>query len=352
MVTIIYIISKGKGNGETMGKNILNMNEDDMQATAQQFQNCFNSTTSAKDSMNGKFTGMQTVGFDASIISKQLSSLANSMLNVKTTLSKHSSEMFDMDRQMAQKAEGIEIPQDFVVNDQTATNDFKQILLEKMDGKSVNEGNNTSVVDATIDSSVRKENLGNINNNNQTKEEQLASINGAKENFGNINNNNQTKEEHIADINSIGKIAIENIDNRNSLQNQEINDSSSIAFNTLGNINNSNDINRQDIADINNISKKAISNINSNKELSEQRLSDIANINRENLASINGSTNNASLNNINFDDISNIAKVNLNGETNREVPPANANDLNGIFNMMDDAKKAVINATSDIKDNV
>lgn len=50
--------------------------------------------------------------------------------------------MFEMDRQLSKVASNIEIPQDFVKNDTMKTNSFDQMLIEKMDGQSVNNISN------------------------------------------------------------------------------------------------------------------------------------------------------------------------------------------------------------------
>ena len=62
-------------------------------------------------------------------------------------------------------AENIEVPRDFVKGGSVTNSTFDQYNLNKNDGRSVNSGGSTTVVEDNSNSIITEENLGNIKKN-------------------------------------------------------------------------------------------------------------------------------------------------------------------------------------------
>lgn len=225
--------------------NVLVMREEEMDLAVNGLEKCSTNMENTGKSIPNKFRGMKNTGlFGTGIntINKQVNSITNSLFNVKTIVRKHSNEMFELDRKMAEKASEIEIPQDFVKNDSRQTNTFNDILMEKIDGRSVNEGGelrDTKEMDESI--IANKQELTDITSSGQTKEEKLddSTIIIGKENMQNINNDGGTVEQKLNDASNIAFQAINNINNAQNLSEQTLDNTTSINNRVvLNNINN------------------------------------------------------------------------------------------------------------------
>ena len=107
----------------------------------------------AKDSgstAGSSFEGMVSLGPGYGEISKQLGTFETSLGNVQGIISRQSGQMFDMDTALASVADAIDVPMDFVKNDANRFTQYHNELLEKVDGKSVNEGEDRAIND-TLD---------------------------------------------------------------------------------------------------------------------------------------------------------------------------------------------------------
>lgn len=114
---------------------------------------------STVDGMQGKFSVAIEAGFlgdSISTISKQTSSIGNSVNTIKNTINNNVNDMYNIDMKGAEKFEAIEIPTDFYANNDAETNEYNKVLLDKMDNKSVNEGELTDSVDVEGDETTVK----------------------------------------------------------------------------------------------------------------------------------------------------------------------------------------------------
>lgn len=242
------------------------MREEEMEIAVSGLDKCYLDTESTSKAIPNKFSNVAKTGlFDLGIstINRQINGITTSIFNVKNIVKKHSGEMFNMDRKMAEIAEDIEIPQDFVSNDSRSENTFNQIILDKIDGKSVNAEQNTTKVEENFNSAVTKENLQNISNSQTLKEESYndqTAIN--KQNLNNIDNNRTLEEQRLNDATNIAKEALNNINKAQDLNEVKINENSTIKSQVLNNINNLKDMTTQELDSNTNINKTVLENIN------------------------------------------------------------------------------------------
>lgn len=242
------------------------MREEEMEIAVSGLDKCYLDTESTSKAIPNKFSNVAKAGlFDLGIstINRQINGITTSIFNVKNIVKKHSGEMFNMDRKMAEIAEDIEIPQDFVSNDSRSENTFNQIILDKIDGKSVNAEQNTTKVEENFNSAVTKENLQNISNSQTLKEESYndqTAIN--KQNLNNIDNNRTLEEQRLNDATNIAKEALNNINKAQDLSEVKINENSTIKSQILNNINNLKDMTTQELDSNTNINKTVLENMN------------------------------------------------------------------------------------------
>ena len=268
-----------------MSKDFIVMREEEMVESVHTMDKCYNGMDSASRGVPKQFSSLNNSGvFSKGIntIGKQLNNITNSIFNVKNIVNKRTDEMFSMDRKMAQIAQKIEIPQDFVENNTMNTNTFNQVLLEKMDGRSVNEGHALTDIESIADNSIRATALGDITTSTVTKEEVLDSSTNTNDNVGDRTTN------------ILGKQNINNINNSQTLNTQNINENTSVSKQLLKDINNMNDLVNQKIDSSTSVSNVILKNINSNPQTMSQGTDQI----------------NFSNSAVNLNDISNLSGLN------------------------------------------
>ena len=118
--------------------------------------------------------------------------------------------IFNKEVSFAKDIDNVSIPKDFCAENAMEINYYNSVLLNKVDGKSVNEGHKTNKVDDIKDSNVEREELSNINDDETVKQEfdNVSSLEG-QANLQQINENKTEKE--IYDDSS--RIKYTNIDN-------------------------------------------------------------------------------------------------------------------------------------------
>jgi len=238
-----------------MKNNVIMMREEEMEVAVRDMEKCYNGMDTTSSEVPQKFSNLKSAGlFDMGIntISNQLNSLTTSIFNVKNVVNKRSNEMFNMDRKMAKIAEKIEIPQDFVKNNSMQANTFNQVLLEKLDGRTVNEGQELKPIDEVADSIVKNRVLGDITSNLTPKEEHIdttTSIN--KENMNNINKSQDLNQQNIDEKTKITKTLINNINNMQDLLRQELEKNTNINKQNLKSFSNNGTLNNQNLGEIN-----------------------------------------------------------------------------------------------------
>lgn len=237
----------------------------DGDATAKQIPNSFSSI------MN---TGLLNTGINT--IVDQINSITTSIFNVKSIMKKHSTEMFNMDRNMANIAEKIEVPQDFVKNNSMQEKSFEEYMFSKVDGKSVNSGDATvNRVDANADTTVTKENLSNINDSSNV---QNVNVDGdttvVAANLNNISQNAQAGNVNTDFTSSVASENLTDINNGEEAGKVETTDDTTVNNQNLRNINNGEEIKNVEVVnettinnqDLRNINNETLSDMNSNSQ--------------------------------------------------------------------------------------
>lgn len=246
--------------------NVIVMNEAQMEESVSLIGRSQNNQETTANNFNTKMSPIKNTGLiDNAIdtVQDQMDSLSGALLNVKNIVQKHSTQMFEMDRQLSKIASNIEIPQDFVKNDTMKTNSFDQMLIEKMDGQSVNDGSNLRDTKPLDESSVAGVNLGNIKNGNKNDEQTYdETMTVQKENLNTISKNSNLDEKKLDDSTGISSVAVKNINKNETFDSKELNDASNIVRTNLQQLNND----KQIIEDNPNIlTEKVLSGIESAK---------------------------------------------------------------------------------------
>lgn len=226
-----------------MNNNMLVMREEEMESLAKGLEKNSIGMENASTNMKKNFSGLENSGLfgtGLNTINKQVKSVSTSLLNVNGMIKKHSGEMFNMDVEMAKKADSMEIPQDFVKNNSMQANSFYDYMLEKTDGKSVNAGqestNTQTIVDSTI---INAENLNNIKSDTTLREEKINDDTGISVSaLNNIKNDNGMNEQKLSDIVRTTSETLKNINKNETITEQNISNETGIANQTLSSINN------------------------------------------------------------------------------------------------------------------
>ena len=149
--------------------NVLFFNDDDLNNASSRINRASVESSDMHDGMGDKFksitrTGLFSDGFGK--ISEQIGSVSNSLSNIQNTLRSHTDSMVNLEKSLANKAEEIEVPQDFVKNDSRKINSLSDISLKKSDGKHVGTNSVSSISD-NVSYDVHNTSLGNIMNQNE-----------------------------------------------------------------------------------------------------------------------------------------------------------------------------------------
>ena len=129
-----------------MANNVFGINSNEIESAQTSFSNSANQTL---DAIGAAMSGLQpALGCGIATnsmgtISRQMNAISTSMTTVGKTLNTQANDMFDYDATMAAKAEDIEVPNDFMADNQTKISEYNKSLLEKLDGRSVNDGGQT-----------------------------------------------------------------------------------------------------------------------------------------------------------------------------------------------------------------
>ncbi len=190
-------------------------------------------------------------------ISKQLGTLSGSLSNVQGIMTRHTEAMFTMDNSLAKIADVIEIPQDFVKNENNRFTQYHDMLLEKLDGKTVNEGKETDVKENLAESGVEERDLTNFTTSGGADEQvydERVSIDNMKgmqditraggdetqvydessvvnyeDKMKNINNEGGQEESKIDENTVVREKQLGSVNNRLETQEQELHNESRIA---------------------------------------------------------------------------------------------------------------------------
>lgn len=100
------------------------------------------------------------------VITQRFKDISEKLNNAQISILNNCDSIFNLEARLKIEALSIEIPKGFSVNDTITENSFDSRTYSKIDGQSVNMGNQTKAVDVNISSTINAVNLGNINNNN------------------------------------------------------------------------------------------------------------------------------------------------------------------------------------------
>lgn len=207
--------------------NIFSINNEEMDNTIIGYNKICTDTDSTLDSIPSKFQSITKTGLFSSglsTITKQLSKVSSSVSNLKKIIRKQSDKTYEMELSLAKEADQIEIPQNFVKNDAKRYSTIEDIVLNKNDGKSINEGQETEKTNEIRDNNIVKENLTNIvkEDTEIINEEFNSNVENTK--MKNINNGNETEQHKIKDDYSSNKEQLNDIKNNSSFEvNQSLN---------------------------------------------------------------------------------------------------------------------------------
>ena len=121
------------------------MTQDNMAAGTAGLREVAAQSASFAGGIKGKFASILDAGFltgTLDSIAKGSSSIGSCLETINNTINSKVSDMFEIDRKGAEMFESMEICKDFYVNNDTDTNEYKNVLLERIGSKSVNEGEN------------------------------------------------------------------------------------------------------------------------------------------------------------------------------------------------------------------
>ena len=160
---------------------------------------------------------------------KTSSNAENLAYSAGNALSKVITDTFDKEVSYASYIDKIVVPKDFLAENSTEVNHYNTILLSKVDGKSVNEGEKTDKVDNVKDSKVVRDELSNINKDEtqQREYDSISSLDG-QQNLENINKD-ETEAKTYDDSSRIKYTNFDNISG-NTTEEKTYDDSSQLKF--------------------------------------------------------------------------------------------------------------------------
>ena len=252
-----------------MANNVFGINSNEIESAQTSFSSSAGQTM---DALQAAVSGLQSAlgcGIatnSVGTISRQMSAISNSMNNVGQTLNTQASQMFEYDATMASRAEEIEIPNDFMADNQTKISEYNKSLLEKLDGKTVNAGGTTEPKYKDAGTTVESETVRDIdhasadltdadkNQNLSSESQTVRDINHASADLVNAdkNQNLSSQSQTVRDINHasanltdaeknqttvIGSSILGNID-KAAVDVEHVEDASSVERSMLESINN------------------------------------------------------------------------------------------------------------------
>ena len=270
-----------------MGKKIA-MKQDQMNQLASGMNQVSQKAGDASSAAGSSFDGLDTFfGSGAGEIANQLGSLQTSLSNVQGIVQRQGDEMFNMDTALASVADAIEVPMDFVKNDQSRFTQYNNEILEKLDGKSVNDGSQANVDDTIAGSGIgSQKQMGDITSSTEAKEEVYdeSSVIGKEKEMANVNKAGGEEEEKYDERSGINAAeALANITTGGGTEEKEYDSSSLInQQQAMANIGNGGgqerqDINTQSVVD----GQETLASMNKTAELTQAELRDRSRMNAQ-----------------------------------------------------------------------
>ena len=151
-------------------------------------------------------------------LKKRSSEISNGVERISYVNKTHLNNFVEMDIELARKIDELEMSHDFTLNNSLETNSFNKIIIEKMDGKSVNEGDkNVEQVENVGESSIKEMHSLTDLTKEPITEQKAEEINGIdKVSLEDIANGNEVVEQRAEEMNDISKIALGDIANNDN----------------------------------------------------------------------------------------------------------------------------------------
>ena len=136
----------------------ISYNSDQIQSTKGRANQAATTAGEAANKAGGGFQGLEVFfGSGTKQIAGQLGGLQGSLDNVQGIIGRQGDAMFNLDAALGRAADEIEVPEDFIKNESNRFTQYHNELLEKIDGKSVNEGSSTRDTKEMDDSAIAKQ---------------------------------------------------------------------------------------------------------------------------------------------------------------------------------------------------
>ena len=200
-----------------MGNGIIEINEKEINDIANHLKKSSNNVQESTSRMSTSFKSFTKVGLfskGSNKLSKQMNAISSGISKMGDAVLKQYDNMNQTENALKAKAENIDIPQDFVVNDASRAIDMKSDKLTKEDGKKVDSTDNTKQEELIFDSTISyNEKLKDIVKEYESINGKIIinGINGTKNKLGKIKNGKVISVVNVSGESVIKKEELENI---------------------------------------------------------------------------------------------------------------------------------------------
>lgn len=233
--------------------SIISYNSDNMEGTASKARVAATGAGEAANKAGSGFNGLEIFfGSGTSVISQQLGAIQGSLDNVQGIVQRQTGAMFNKDAALGRAADMIEIPEDFVKNETNRFTQYHKELLEKMDGKSVNEGEGTRATKEMDESSIGEEKkMGDITTDKGADKQEYDATSGIgqEQSMADINKAGGDAKEEYDETSAISRQEEMNkLDTANGVEKQELNGNSVVTEEMLQNMTNAGGVEKQEVS--------------------------------------------------------------------------------------------------------
>ncbi len=217
----------------------IRINFDEMEDTVKQQDNLAKSVLDSNSQMKKDFssaTNMGVLSKNVDVAAEGMQMISEAIANTSKIIKTHTQEFYNYDKELARKAEEMEIPQDFLNENAMEINTYNYSILGKVDGRAVTEGQASKKPEEIDESVVAAQKLVDITGTQSKEEKYDESTIIGKSVLGNIAKD-ETKKQEYDDTSSIGAQALKDVNKGGVQTQQEYDDSTVIGKSVLGNIN-------------------------------------------------------------------------------------------------------------------
>lgn len=216
--------------------NVYSVSEQEMNELAYGLGKTLTNTEDTASSMSSDFAGFKKTGLlsgAVDTIQKNINQVSQMGMTVRKKIMNQTASTFEIETMLANKMDGIEVPQDFVKNDTRKYNSIDDIVLNKKDDKAINANNAQSAFNEIADNSIKEEQrlkditgeqahaFNEIADNSIKKEHELKDITGEdSREFNEIADNSIKEEQALGNITGVTSEEFKEIDD-NSIKDEE-----------------------------------------------------------------------------------------------------------------------------------